>query len=244
MAALPLPEAGFDLIWCEGAAYVVGIEAALGQWRRLLRPGGRIAFSEVVWLSEAPAERARAFWLAYPAMTDRAGVEAKVRAAGLRVLGSLPEAAWENYYGPLAARLERLVALYGPQAPALAEAREEMACGGRMAGTTATASSWWRLDRRRGRRAGRAGRSRPVADGDGGGAGRAAGADGALCVQSGDRAGAVGGVGAGAGGDPAALVADAVGKSTRGGGRGGTRWWSRWRRRFGEGTCRGGSSRR
>ena len=85
-----------------------------------------------------------------------------------------------------------------------------------------------------GRRAGRARRSRAVADGDDGAAGGAAGADGALCLQPRDRAGAVGGVGADARGDPAALVASTRSpRSTTAGRRGGTRWSSRWRRRSG-----------
>jgi ubiquinone/menaquinone biosynthesis C-methylase UbiE len=34
MAALPFPAASFDLVWCEGAAYILG-------WRRRWRRGGR-----------------------------------------------------------------------------------------------------------------------------------------------------------------------------------------------------------
>ena len=43
MTALPFDPARFDLIWSEGAAYVMGFAAALSAWRRFLKPGGFIA---------------------------------------------------------------------------------------------------------------------------------------------------------------------------------------------------------
>src|SRR5688572_1999640 len=36
MAHLPYEPQSFDLIWCEGAAYIIGFEAALAAWRPLL----------------------------------------------------------------------------------------------------------------------------------------------------------------------------------------------------------------
>ncbi|MFU8816408.1 MAG: hypothetical protein ACNA7W_13745 [Pseudomonadales bacterium] len=59
-----------DLVWCEGAAYLIGVGRALAGWREVLRPGGRLAFTEAVWLRDpAPAE-VRACWDEYPAMSD------------------------------------------------------------------------------------------------------------------------------------------------------------------------------
>jgi SAM-dependent methyltransferase len=128
MAALPFAPESFDLLWCEGAAYIIGVPAALAAWRPLLAPGGRLAFSEAVWLTDAPAPRARDLFAGYPAMTDVAGVRAWIAAAGWRLLGDflLPEAAWDNYYGPLGTRLAALEAEHGPS-PAFDETREEIA---------------------------------------------------------------------------------------------------------------------
>jgi hypothetical protein len=39
----------------------------------------------------------------------------------------ISDAAWENYYGPLGARLAKLVPEHGAAAPALAEAAREIA---------------------------------------------------------------------------------------------------------------------
>jgi cyclopropane fatty-acyl-phospholipid synthase-like methyltransferase len=49
MRDLPLQPATFDLIWSEGAAYAMGVTAALVAWRRLLRPGGHLGYSDLVW---------------------------------------------------------------------------------------------------------------------------------------------------------------------------------------------------
>lgn len=111
MAAMPFRDGSFDLVWCEGAAYVMGVLAALRSWKRLLAPGGRLAPTEAVWLTDDPPERVRACWSDYPAMTDVAGCRAQALEAGYRVLGDfvLPEEAWwADYYGPMEARLRDL----------------------------------------------------------------------------------------------------------------------------------------
>jgi SAM-dependent methyltransferase len=129
MGRLPFAPGSFELIWSEGAAYSVGVEAALSAWRPLAAPGARLAFSDAVWLTGAPSPAAEAFWAEYPDMTDVAGTRARVAAAGWRPVGDfvLPEAAWENYYRPLAARLAALVEAHGAEVPVLAEHAREIA---------------------------------------------------------------------------------------------------------------------
>ena len=34
MRSLQFPHSGFDLVWCEGAAYFMGVESALRAWKR------------------------------------------------------------------------------------------------------------------------------------------------------------------------------------------------------------------
>ncbi len=130
MMRLPFADAGFDLLWCEGAVYIPGLPAALAIWRPLLAPGGRLAFSDAVWLSAEPHPRARDFWReGYPAMADVAGVRARIAAAGWRAVGEflLSRAAWEAYHDPLEARVEAQAARHGADAPVLAATAEEMA---------------------------------------------------------------------------------------------------------------------
>jgi DNA-binding transcriptional MerR regulator/predicted O-methyltransferase YrrM len=109
MAAIPAPAQPWDVIWSEGSAYILGVEKALADWRALLRPGGVLVFSDMVWRTDRPDEAVRAFWATeYPAMTTPARRAAQARRAGYRVLGhfDMGRAAMETYYRPLAARLD------------------------------------------------------------------------------------------------------------------------------------------
>ncbi|UJR86225.1 class I SAM-dependent methyltransferase [Sandaracinus amylolyticus] len=110
MDALSDPDESVDLIWSEGAAYVMGFEAALRSWRRVMRPGAHAVVSELCWL-RAPSETARAFWAeAYPDMTNVEGTTRRAQSAGLEVIETLvlPERAWDAYYAPLEARCDAL----------------------------------------------------------------------------------------------------------------------------------------
>lgn len=133
MTALAFPPASFDLLWCEGAAYIMGVDAALPAWRPLLRSGGRLALTEAVWLRPDPPEPVRRLFAEYPAMGDLTAARTLVRNAGYRLLGEfvLPQAAWmTDYYEPLRQRLAELAPRYAddPVARAvLAECAEEIA---------------------------------------------------------------------------------------------------------------------
>lgn len=129
MGALPFAPGRFDLLWCEGAAYVIGVGRALAEWRKLLAPGGRLAFSDAVWLTPDPHPEARDFWTAYPDMGDLAGRRDLVGASGWRLIGDfvLQDQAWERYYEPLGARCVALAAEHGADNPVLAEMRREIA---------------------------------------------------------------------------------------------------------------------
>jgi SAM-dependent methyltransferase len=134
MARLDFPPASFDLIWCEGAVYFMGLSAALLAWRRLLRPGGKIAITEPVWLKPDPPKPALANWAGYPTMR-RVGMERPIfLEAGYRLMGAftLPEAAWwDDYYRPMQKRLEDLADRFldDPEAEiVLLEAQDEIEC--------------------------------------------------------------------------------------------------------------------
>lgn len=100
----------FDLIWCAGAIYFVGVVPALTAWAEALSPGGAVAFSEPCWFTDTPSEAAREMWAQYPAMRHAAGIDAWVREAGWRTIATrvVGDAAWEAYFRPLEARARTL----------------------------------------------------------------------------------------------------------------------------------------
>ena len=105
MHRLEFPPGSFDLLWCEGAIYVVGFETGLREWRELLAPGGHVALTEVCWRRPDPPPECAAFWTQeYPAISD---VEARLRVirdSGYEPVAHFPlpaSAWWDDYYGPL-----------------------------------------------------------------------------------------------------------------------------------------------
>jgi ubiquinone/menaquinone biosynthesis C-methylase UbiE len=127
MRSLDFPPASFDLIWCEGAAYIMGVAEALRSWRVLLKPEGKLALSELVWLrSDPPEDARRCLSDQYPDMGTVESRRVLARDCGYRLLGDfvLPESAWWEYYGPMSRRLELLASKYAGDASAEAMLRE------------------------------------------------------------------------------------------------------------------------
>jgi SAM-dependent methyltransferase len=111
MQDLALPPGSVDLLWAEGSAYIMGVDAALAAWRALLAPGGVLVLTEVGWTTPDPAPAARRFWAAgYPAIRGTAATVVAAEAAGWTVRATylLPDADWAAYYDPLAERVAEL----------------------------------------------------------------------------------------------------------------------------------------
>lgn len=123
MQALPFPPHTFDLIWSEGAAYIMGFEQALSAWRALLKPGGYLAVSELVWLRHDPPQAMVDFWSEeYPAMRHIDEAAQAMRTNGYDLVGqfTLPDRAWwDAYYTPLEQKLPYLEEKYRGDAQAL-----------------------------------------------------------------------------------------------------------------------------
>lgn len=115
MADLPFAPGSFDLIWSEGAIYIMGFEAGLAHWTPLLAPGGYLAVTEACFLSDNPPAEVTDFWRAYPDMQHPAERRRQIAAAGLDLVGEFPipdEAWWANYYTPMQARIAAVRAKY------------------------------------------------------------------------------------------------------------------------------------
>jgi SAM-dependent methyltransferase len=111
MRSLNASDGPFDLIWSEGALFVMGFREGLAACCSLLAPGGGLAASEMCWLRPDPPAACRQFFAAaYPALTDIETNLAAIRACGYEVVGHFPqpESAWWELYHPIEERLGRL----------------------------------------------------------------------------------------------------------------------------------------
>ena len=116
MKALDFSDRTFDLIWSEGAIYVMGFPEGLRAWKRLLKPDGAIAVTELSWLGSSLPDGAKRFWEErYPAMTDVSENLRIMESAGYSLVHHfvLPEHSWwDHYYSPLERRIQALKRSY------------------------------------------------------------------------------------------------------------------------------------
>lgn len=112
MNDLQLAAGSFDLIWSEGAAYIMGVANALRAWKSFLKPRGYIGLSELLWLTNDPPLEVKSFFQdEYPAMSDIETNLAMFVECGYSIVGhfTLPDHAWwDDYYTPLKAKLPQL----------------------------------------------------------------------------------------------------------------------------------------
>ena len=110
------PGGPYDLIWCAGALYFLGVTEGLTAWRSALKAGGWVAFSEPVLLPGIVSDEEAAFWDGYP-RTDLAGISARIEAAGYRMAEHrlIIGPAWDAYYTPMRRRIATLRAAGNPE---------------------------------------------------------------------------------------------------------------------------------
>lgn len=117
-------DASFDLVWAEGAIYIMGFQKGLSSWRRFLGPDGAMAVTELSWLVDSPQEEVKSFFgEAYPAMQTVAGNTELIRESRYSLIDTftLPESAWwDGYYGPMEKRISELREKHS-QEPAILE---------------------------------------------------------------------------------------------------------------------------
>ncbi|MBH8551929.1 methyltransferase domain-containing protein [Nostocaceae cyanobacterium CENA357] len=123
MFALDFLNTNFDIIWVEGAIYIIGFENGLKQWRPLLKLEGYLAASEITWLKPYPPDELKEFWnTGYPAMQNIEGNLQIIQNCKYKIIDYfvLPESSWWNdYYNPLEKRLQIMQKHYHDDAEAL-----------------------------------------------------------------------------------------------------------------------------
>lgn len=112
MAHMSFVPASFDLIWSEGAIFILGFKRGLLQWRPLLQPQGTLVVSEIAWLKPDPPAELIEFWgTECPDMVEVESHLITAKRCGFHCLEHfvLPERAWwADYYEPLEAVLDQM----------------------------------------------------------------------------------------------------------------------------------------
>lgn len=117
MDALPFGKGEFDLIWSEGAIFIMGFLEGLRAWKPLLKKGGYMVVSDAAWFEPEPPAELMQWWETegyIPKTEDQ--LREQVRDAGLHLIATyrLPEEGWwDNYYVPMLARVAELKKTYG-----------------------------------------------------------------------------------------------------------------------------------
>lgn len=122
MEDLDFPDETFDLIWSEGAMYIMGFAKGLMEWKRFFKPHGLLAVSHITWLRDDVPPEPKAYWdKSYPEMVTIGRNCDAIAKEGYTLVDqfTLPKSAWEEYYGPQQARLDLLRTKYSGNPDAL-----------------------------------------------------------------------------------------------------------------------------
>ncbi len=123
MNELPFPDGSFDVIWSEGAIFIIGFAKGLETWRRLLRPGGYIVVSEFCWMCEDPPTEMRELFLdGNPDVGDVQAKRSTIAESGYRLVDEFvlpPTGWWESYCEPLSECLKHFRSRYAGNSEAL-----------------------------------------------------------------------------------------------------------------------------
>lgn len=112
MFELKFNKKSFDLIWSEGAIYIMGFKNGLDNWKKLLKDKGYLVVSEISWLRNEIPDGPLKFWQeAYPQMNTIPENIKLISESGYNIRGiyTLPPSGWwEDYYNPIEKRINLL----------------------------------------------------------------------------------------------------------------------------------------
>ena len=124
MRDMGFDDGSFDLIWSEGALFVMGFPEGVAMCRSLLAPGGAAALSELSWLLPDPPAECRDFFAeVYPQMLDVTANLKIIQDSGYETVGHfiVPESTWrESYFHPLEDRIRSFREKYADNPKGLA----------------------------------------------------------------------------------------------------------------------------
>ncbi|MCG8334649.1 MAG: MerR family transcriptional regulator [Proteobacteria bacterium] len=112
MMNLPFDTNSFDLLWSEGAMFIIGLARGLKEFFAYLKPGGYLVFTEMCLLKKnSPVELQTFFNNVYPDIKTADAVKSLVKENDYKLVShfKLPDQAWWNdYYTPMLDRIKEL----------------------------------------------------------------------------------------------------------------------------------------
>ena len=104
MFNLHFMEGRFDIIWSEGAVYILGLQNALRQWKKFIKPQGYIVVSDFNWLVKKPPGEVYDYFMQEAVhATDIEGSRNVIAKAGYALIADfiIPEKDWYEFYNQL-----------------------------------------------------------------------------------------------------------------------------------------------
>jgi len=125
MSSLKYADGSFDLIWSEGSCFIMGFQKAIASWRRLLRPGGYLVVSDLVWFRKKQPKEVRDYFAKICVVRYYRDLYAEIDSAGYDLVYyfKLPhDSWWTSYCVPMEKEVTELERKY----PADAKERETL----------------------------------------------------------------------------------------------------------------------
>jgi ubiquinone/menaquinone biosynthesis C-methylase UbiE len=109
MLNLNFENESFDIIWSEGAVYIIGLHNALKEWKRFIKPQGYFVVSEFNWLVKNPPRELYDYFIQDSVYaTDIEGSKNIIAEAGYSLINDflIPEDDWQEFYDLMEERLK------------------------------------------------------------------------------------------------------------------------------------------
>lgn len=100
----------YDIIWSEGAIYIMGFENGLTKWKEFLKPNGYIVVSHIAWLKDDIPKELYDYWIKeYSEFTYIKNNIDTIKQSGYKFIDSfiLPNSSWTiEYYTDIVKSIE------------------------------------------------------------------------------------------------------------------------------------------
>lgn len=122
MLKMDFKKATFDIIWSEGALFIMGFENGLKKCKQILKKHGYLVVSEAVLLLPNLPKPLKEFWdKEYPDIKDIESNISLIKNIGFNVIShfTLPKTCWNNFYSQMNKKIKELKKKYKDKKVAL-----------------------------------------------------------------------------------------------------------------------------